>query len=268
MTTDTLHSTPGTLQSGRSRRMSLWRLEWLRLTRTPRAVALAAIFLFIGLVEPVATNYENDLIGHLGHGARISLPPPTPADGLNSYVSEITLIGLIMVVAIAAGALSFDTRRGLSTFFRTRVASMWQLVIPRFAVCAAAAAVAYLLGTLGAWYETQVLIGPLPVGGVIEGILCGAVYLVFAVAVTAFAASLVRTVLGTVAVALAVLVGLPIASVFHPIASWLPSALVNAPAGLVSGTDLSHFGPTLGTAIAGTAAALTIAVYRLRGRQT
>jgi ABC-2 type transport system permease protein len=247
--------------------MNLWRLEWLRLTRTPRAIAICAVFLFIGLIEPVATRYENDLIGHLSR-TRISVPPPTPADGLNSYVTEITVIGLIMVVALAAGALSFDTRHGISTFLRTRVTSTSRLVVPRFVVSAAAAAVAYLLGTLGAWYETRVLIGALPLGGVLGGVLCGAMYLAFAVAVTAFAASLVRSVIGTVATAVAILVVLPIASVFHAIASWLPSALVNGPVDLVSGTQhLSHFAPSLAVSVAASAAALLIAVRRLSARE-
>ncbi len=251
-----------------TRPMNLWRLEWLRLTRTPRAIAVCAVFVFIGLIEPVFTRYESDLIGHLGRGARISLPPPTPADGLNSYVAEITLVGLIIVVALAAGALSFDTRHGISTFLRTRVTSTWQLVVPRFAVSAAAAAIAYLLGTLGAWYETQVLIGSLPVGGVLAGMLCGAMYLTFAVAVTAFAASLVRSVVGTVATALAILVVLPIVSVFHAIANWLPNALVSAPADLVSGTQhLSHFGPSLAVSVAASAAAVLVAVRRLAARE-
>lgn len=255
--------TTATLAVARPRPMSLWRLEWLRLTRTPRAIGVCAVFLFIGLIEPVATRYENDLTGHLSRGARISVPPPTPADGLNSYVTEITLAGLIIVVALAAGALSFDTRPGISTFLRSRVTSTWQLVIPRFAV-----SVAYMLGTLGAWYETQVLIGSLPAGGVLAGVLCGAMYLAFAVAVTAFAASLVRSVVGTVATALAILVVLPIASVFHAIANWLPSALVNAPVDLVNGTQhLSHFVPSLAVSVAASAAALLIAVRRLAARE-
>lgn len=257
---------PGRIRT--SRRMSLWRLEWLRLTRTPRAIALASVFLFIGLIEPVLTNYERDLVGHLSHGARISLPKPTPADGLNGYTSEISLIGLVLVVAIAAGALCFDSRPATATFLRTRAASMPQLLVPRFAVSAVAAVAAYLLGALGAWYETSVLIGSLPVTGMLGGLLCGAVYEAFAVAVTALAASLVRSVLGTIGVALAILIALPIAGTLHVIADWLPSALVNAPVDLVNGADhLAHFGPALGVTAAATVAALGVAAARLTARQ-
>jgi ABC-2 type transport system permease protein len=146
---------------------------------------------------------------------------------------------------------------------------MRQLVLPRFAVSAAAAVAAYLLGTLGAWYETGVLIGSLPVAGMLGGMLCGAVYEAFAVAVTALAASLVRSVVGTIGVALAILIALPIAGSLHVIAAWLPSALVNAPVSLVNGTaHLSHFGPALGVSAAASVSALVAATARLSARET
>lgn len=250
-------------------RMSLWRLEWLRLTRTPRAIALAIVYVLIGLVEPVATKYENQLIGnHVGNGVRVYLPPPTPADAVNGYVSEATLIGLILVVALAAGALGFDSRQGLATFLRTRSTGTRQLVAPRFTVIAAAAATAYLLGSLAAWYETNLLIGPLPAGGVFAGILCGTLYLVFAVSITALAASLVRSTVTITGTTLVILLALPLLGTIHPIDPYLPSALVNAPVQLVNGTStLAHFLPVVGITAAAGAGALTLAVARLRARE-
>jgi ABC-2 type transport system permease protein len=247
--------------------MSLWRLEWLRLIRTPRALALGLVFVVIGLVEPVFTRYENDLLGHVGGGVRVTMPTPAPADGVNSYVTEVTLIGLILVVAFAAGALSFDTRRGLATFLRTRAGSIWQLVIPRFAVNALAAVAAYVLGTLAAWYETGVLIGALPTGAMFAGMLCGVVYFTLAVAVAAFAASWVRSTIGSVGVALGILLLLPAVSVVKPIANWLPSALVNAPVDLVNATEsLTHFVPALMVSLFATVVAL-LASGRLLARR-
>jgi ABC-2 type transport system permease protein len=248
--------------------MSLWRLEWLRLIRTPRALALAAVFIFFGLLEPVLTRYQSQVFRQVGNGVRISFPPATPAQGISSYISQLSGIGLIVVVVLAAGAFSFDVRHGLAIFLRTRVASIWQLVMPRFAVTAGVAATAYLLGTLAAWYETGLLIGPLPAAAVLAGIVCGAAYLAFAVAVTALAASLVRGTLATVGVALGVLLVLPAAGTLRSLHDWLPSTLVNAPVDLVSGAhQLPHYLPAFAvTAVAG-AAALAVAVLRLRARE-
>ena len=256
-----------TPQAARTRRMTLWRLEWLRLIRTPRALALAAVFVLLGLIEPVFTRYQSQILGRVGGGVRISFPPPTPAAALSSYVSQVTGIGLIVVVVIAAGAFTFDAHQGLATFLRTRVRSLWQLITPRFAASAAAACAAYALGTLAAWYATSLLISAPPVGAMFAGMLCGCGYLVFAVAVTAGAASVVKGTLGTVGLTLATLLLLPIVGTFHAIHDWLPSTLAHAPVDLLSGTGLPHFFPALAVTAVVSAALLAAAVARLRTRE-
>jgi ABC-2 type transport system permease protein len=250
--------------------MSLWRLEWLRLIRTPRALSLGAVYLAIGLIEPVATRYASTLLAHVGSGAVVRLPKPTPAQALSSYVSEATLIGLIVLVSVAASAYGFDARPGLAAFFRTRVPSMWELVAPRFTAYAAAGSVAYLIGTLAAWYETRLLIGSLPAGGMAAGALCGAVYLAFTVAVAAFAASLTKATVASVGITLGILLALPLLADVHAISSWVPSALIGAPAELAANPpahDLLHFVPALGVATVAGALALAAAVQRLRQRE-
>jgi ABC-2 type transport system permease protein len=59
-------------------------------------------------------------------------------------------------------------------------------------VNAVAAVAAYTLGTLAAWYETALLHGSPPPGAMLAGLLCGSVYLIFAVSVATAAASLAR----------------------------------------------------------------------------
>jgi ABC-2 type transport system permease protein len=256
-----------TAATGHVRRMNLWRLEWLRLVRTPRAISLAILFIATGLVEPVVTKYQAKILAHVGRGVQITAPPPTAADGLNAYVSEVTLVGLILVVALAAGALTFDASPGLAIFLRTRVPGCWQLIAPRFAVHAAAAAVAYLLGTLAAWYETALLLGHLPAAQVLAGVACGVVFLTFAVAVTTLAASIVRSTIATVGIAFIFLLALPVLSIIRVLARWLPSALVNAPVNLVDGThQLGYFWPALLTAVVASGAALAVASRRLSAR--
>jgi ABC-2 type transport system permease protein len=248
--------------------MNLWRLEWLRLKRTPRALTMAAVFVFFGLLQPILTKYQSQLLGHVGNGVRISFPPATPAAGVSGYFGELAGTGLIVVVVIAAGAFTFDAHHGLAIFLRTRVTGFWQLLAPRYTVNAGAAGLAFVLGALAAWYETSLLIGAPAASGMLTAMLCGAVYLGYAVAVTALAASLVRSTLATAGIALAVLFALPIAGVYRPIADWLPSALTNAPAALVSGTHhLSYYLPAFAVTVVAGGAALAAAVFRLRARE-
>ena len=249
------------------RRMSIWRLEWLRLTRSRGALVLGAVYLAFGFLGPVLALYLQDLVKLAQSDISISVPAPTVQDGIAEYISQVSQIGLIVVVAVAAGALTFDARRGLSTFLRTRARSMWMLIGPRAAVTAAAAVAAYALGTLAAWYETTMLIGDLSAGAVIEGLLCGSAYLVFAVAVVCAAASMARNTLGAVGTALAFLLLLPLAGTSTAVHAWLPSTLVGAPIDLLGTAHLSDYAPALVAAATASAALVTLAVERLKRRE-
>ena len=100
--------------------MSAWRLEWLRMIRSPRAIVLGAVYLFFGLLGPVTAKYLPDIVNRVQTGMQIIVAHPTPKDGIANYISQASQTGLVVVVVIAAGALTFDARRGLSTFLRTR----------------------------------------------------------------------------------------------------------------------------------------------------
>ena len=166
--------------------MNLWRLEWLRLTRTRRFIALVAVFLFFGLTGPVTVRYLSSILGRVGtQGVKIELPPPVPADGIAQFINNASQIGLVVVVLITASALSFDARREMAIFLRTRVDSVAQIVVPALAVSAAAAVASFALGLAGAWYETAVLIGALPVAKMLIGVAYAALFLIFAVCLVA-----------------------------------------------------------------------------------
>jgi ABC-2 type transport system permease protein len=248
--------------------MSAWRQEWLRLRRTPRGGAVVAVYLTFGLLGPVMAKYAQDIIDRFGGGSvTVIVAPPTPRDGVANFISQVSQTGLLALVVVAAGAFAFDARRGIATFLRTRARTMWDVLAPRLAMNAALAVVAYSVGTAAAWYETALLIGPLSATDVLAGVLCGSAYLLFAVALTAAAASIARTVLGTVGLALGVLLVLPILGIIGPVHDWLPSSLVTAPVSLVDGARLSTYLPALASSAAGVVALTAFAAHRLGRRE-
>ncbi len=247
--------------------MSPWRLEWLRLTRTRRWIALLGVYVVFGLLGPVVARYMAQLVQGVQSGITIIVPPPQPGDGVVNYLSQVGQIGLVVVVVIAAGALTFDARRGVSTFFRTRVSSMWRLVLPRVAVPAAAAVVSYAAGLAAAWYGTWLLLGPLPVGPMLAGLVCESGYLVFAVCVVAAASSVARSTLATVGISLGVLITLSIAGNIDVLHDWLPTTLAGAPVDLLGVGTLPDYLPATGVTVVTCVALVTVAVHRLQRRE-
>lgn len=247
--------------------MSLWRLELLRLVRTRRLLALCGVYLFFGLTGPLLARYMDRLLASIGGDVEITVPPPTPAAGIAQFSSNAQQIGLLVVLVVAAGALAFDAKPEIGTFFRTRVTSTARLLLPRFTVAAAAAAAAFVLGTLAAWYQTTVLIGAPPAGGILAGMLYGAVYLAFAVAVMAVAAAVTRTTLTAVAVAVGVLLGLPLLGLIGAVAEWLPSHLLGALDALAAGAPAADYLRAAGVSVIATVALLAGAARLLDRRE-
>jgi ABC-2 type transport system permease protein len=247
--------------------MTLWRVEWLRLVRTRRWLALAGVFLFFGLLGPLTARYMDAIVGRLAAGVEVRLPPPTPVDGIVQYMSNAGQIGLLVLLALAASALAFDARPELGAFYRTRVGHARELVIPRYAVMTLAAWGAFLLGTLAAWYQSVVLLGPLPVTGMLAGMAYVCLYLAFAVAVVAAATALVRGVLAATGLAIAVLLGLAVLGILPALREWLPGALLGALTALAAGGDAGAYLPAAAVTVAATAALVAVAGAVLQRRE-
>jgi ABC-2 type transport system permease protein len=247
--------------------MSLWRLEWLRLVRTHRLVAILAVYVFFGLTGPLTARYLSAILTRFGtQGVRIEFPPPVPADGIAQFVSNTSQIGLLVVVMVSASALAFDARREMAVFLRTRVDTPRAIVIPAYTVNAAAAVAGFVLGSLAAWYETAVLLGTLPAWPMLAGIGYGALFLVFAVAAVAAVASLARGVLAASGITLALLLALAILGNMPSIGKWLPTNLAGAIVGLVRDTNPADQLPAAVVTAVLSVALLTLAV-RLSARR-
>jgi ABC-2 type transport system permease protein len=241
--------------------VNLWRLEWLRLARTRRLLAIIAVYLLFGLIGPVTARYLNDILSRsTAAGVIIKLPPPTPAAGIAQFVTNAAQIGLLVVVLVAASALTFDARREMAVFLRTRVDSVARIVLPAYVVNTLAAIVGLVVGTAGAWYETAVLIGGLPIGAMLAGLGYGALFLVFAVALVAAVGSLVRGMAGAAGLSLVILLALAVLSGLGSLGHWIPTGLSGAMTAVLTGTSLTAYLPAAGIAVAASALLLWVAV--------
>ena len=243
--------------------MTLWRLEWLRLTRTRRWVALFGVFVFFGFIGPLTAAYLPEIVGFAGgdlEGATVEFPPAVPSDGMAQYVSNAMQIGTLVAVVVAAGALAFDAIPEMGVFLRTRVSSLWQILVPRLVLTTTFVVAAFVAGATAAWYETRVLIGALEVGSVLAGIAFGSLFLVFVVALVAAAAGRSTSVLGTVMVSIVVLLLMPILGVVDAIGRWLPSHLGGALGALTAGSQtVGDYLPATVVTIAATAGLVWLA---------
>jgi ABC-2 type transport system permease protein len=248
--------------------MTLWRLEWLRLVRTRRLLVILSVYAFFGLLGPLTARYMSQILTRLGTGGiQVQFPTPGPADGVAQFVSNASQIGLLVVVMVAGSALAFDARTEMAVFLRTRVARVREIILPAYAMSTAAAVAGLLVGSLLAWYETAVLLGPPSTAAMVIGIILGALFLAFAVALTGFVASVVRSTVATIGVTLGVLLGLAVVSNLGALSGWLPTRLAGAMSGLVAGDPPADYLPAAIVCVAATVAVLGAAIALAERRE-
>lgn len=236
--------------------MNLWKLELLRMTRTRRWIAIVAVFAFFGILGPLSARYIGEIVEQFGGGIEVVLPDPTPADGIMQYSANAQQLGFLILVMVAAGALTMEARYEMAVFLRTRVQDAGRLLVPRYVVVAGTGIAAWIAGTLLAWYETSILIGAPDAGALLVGMAYGAVYLLFVVAVVALAGAVFNSVVPAAIASLAVLLIMPLIGLLPDIGKWLPSHLVGALDGLVRGEEASSYVAALLVALGATLALL------------
>jgi ABC-2 type transport system permease protein len=247
--------------------MSLWKLEWIRLFRTKRWIALLGVYVFFGLVGPLTARYISEILESFGGDVQVVVPEPVPADGIASYISNAAQLGLLVAVGVAAAALVFDAKPQMGIFLRSRVSNVATIIAPRYLVATMAVTGAFTVGSIAALYESTVLMGSLPLGGWFAGTVLGCLYLAFVVAVVAAIAGRTQSVLVTVVVAIGVLLVLPIIGIAPAVGDWLPSHLVGALDALVRGAEVTEYWRASLVTAGLTAGALWLAVRGAERRE-
>jgi ABC-2 type transport system permease protein len=214
--------------------MTLWRLELLRLLRTRRWIALAAVYLLLGLGEPLATYYLGQLLqGSTGGDTYIHVTVTTPhaSDAMTAYFSNVTTLGTLVSVVVAGLAFSVRANPPLAAIYLTHVPNRIALLLPRLVTVAIAVAISAAIGGGAAAYETAAVIGAPAAAATATGVLLSVLGALFAVAVTFLAACLLRSQVGAIAVALVVVfVAVPFADLIPGVRHVGPNAFTRLPA--------------------------------------
>jgi ABC-2 type transport system permease protein len=213
--------------------MGHWRLELLRLWRTRRLVVLAATFLILGLGVPILTYYLPDLVKNGSNGIKVIAPKQTPADAIRGFASNAAQLGSLVVAVVTASTVAVDAHPAIAAFYCSRIHKPTLLLLPRYLTITAAAVATFALGTLAAWYETEVLLGHVPATALAGGFALEALWFCFVTSLVALLTTITRSVPAAVGASIAVLLALSLLGNLASLATWLPTRLSGSAADLV-----------------------------------
>jgi len=245
--------------------VNLWRLEWLRMLRTYRILVLPGLFILSGLLGPALAKILPDLLKEVSGGIEITVPEPTPYEGIVQYLGNVEQLGLVGIAIFAAMSMSFDAKREIAVFLRSR-ASIPRIVAPRFVTTFGLAAVSVLIGAGVALILTDVLLGTPPSADVWTGALLFVVYVGFIIAVVTAIASFVRSVLVTSVIAIVALIVSGLLYLVPAVGDALPGRLTRATVELMDGGAFEYW-PAIGVTVVLSAGLMWLATNRFAGRE-
>ena len=153
--------------------------------RTYRLLIVSGVFLFFGLTTPLMLKYLPEIIKLAGEDTTgIPLPAPTALESLREYSGTALQIGILVVVLITMGAVAGERSRGTAVMTLSKPVGIGAFVAAKLAAISATFVTGLMLGGVGCYGYTVLLLGDGNLGGFVAQTLLLAVFLIFCIATT------------------------------------------------------------------------------------
>jgi ABC-2 type transport system permease protein len=140
----------------------LWKKEWTEAIRTSKIIWLPAVFVLLGIAQPITAKFMPDILksaGNLPAGTVIEIPVAQPGEVLGQTLGQFGTLGVLAICLAFMGMLSGERRSGTAAWILVKPVSAYAYAAAKWAVSTILTLGSFGLGYAAAWYETSVLIG-------------------------------------------------------------------------------------------------------------
>ncbi|APV44850.1 ABC-2 type transport system permease protein [Dehalogenimonas formicexedens] len=174
--------------------------------RTYRLLIVSGVFLFFGLTTPLMLKYLPEIIKLAGEDVTgIPLPPPTALEALTEYSATALQVGLLVVILITMGAIAGERSRGTAVMTLSKPVGIGAFVTAKLVAISSTFIAGLVLGGIGAYAYTVMLLGDANLSGFIGQTLLLALFMVFSIATTLVFSAMFRNALAAGGISIAVL---------------------------------------------------------------
>lgn len=197
--------------------------------RNSRLGILFFLFAFFGLTSPVLIYYMKDFIEAFGgtEGVTLLMPPPSWTALIESYYSNVSQIGLFVLVYFIADTFKLKKKSSLSLYYTTVAQNSLILWVPKLVLAFFITLFTNFVGVLSASYVTWVFFPALDFGRVISASLLQTLILITLVLLGSAVAVWTRKTFLAVVSVLVLLVIHSLVQTFSNISQWLPLSLLS-----------------------------------------
>lgn len=141
--------------------------EMLEAARSYKWIWVPAVFLLLGVMQPVMMYYLPDILmmsGDIPPEAAALITVPPPEEILASTLSQFSTIGLLVLVLSAMNTVAGERSNGTAELVLPRMSSVLPMMIAKWAAMMSLLILSFVLGYAGSAYYTSQLIGTLEWG--------------------------------------------------------------------------------------------------------
>lgn len=235
--------------------------EMLEMWRNGKWLWVPAVFILLGVMNPVGSYYMPELLKHSGNlpeGTIIQIPMPTGAEVMVKTLSQYGTMGVLILVLSSMGVVAAERSGGMAAMIMVKPVPHFSYISAKWAGLLSLTIVSFFLGGMAAWYYTEVLIGSVSASRVLTGLGIYALWLVFVVSLTLLMSTWLKGGGAIAFVTMLLSAGMSILTgLFSRYAQWSPARLSDLAGGyLTKGSFGNSPGLSIGCTLLLTAALL------------
>ena len=94
--------------------------------RSFRYPAFLLVVTFFAILDPLMLKYMNEILANFATGIEIIAPDPTPEDAFLSYLSDVSQIGILVLIFMAMGSVAREKETGVTGWLLSKPISRWK----------------------------------------------------------------------------------------------------------------------------------------------
>lgn len=176
--------------------LTLFQKELVENLRNFKWIWVPLVMVLIASMDPISSYYLPqiiDAVGGMPEGTEINIPDFKPSDVVMMSLSQISSIGVLIIVLMSMGTISGERKSGVSELVLVKPVSYRNYITAKWASVLLITLVALSLGMLSSWYYVNVLFGELSFAALLQIIFFYGLWMTLVVSLSIFYNTLVKT---------------------------------------------------------------------------
>jgi len=161
--------------------------------RSFRYPAFLLIVMFFAILDPLMLKYMSEIIDYFATGIEMVIPDPSSEESLLSYLSDVSQIGVIVLIFMTMGTVAREKETGVTGWLLSKPIGRWQYLTAKLLVLYALIITGLFACSAVAYLYTMSLIGQPPLSGSILATTCLVIFTLYIATITFSFSTLLKT---------------------------------------------------------------------------